>query len=260
MPESLRRRLGKRRFFMMKPSALIGMFLLVLCAPLAHADFVISYQLTGGAATQCADVSSASPDNDAICFGAALTNLGSNVFARALIGAGSQDPGLTEEISDSLRIDNEGSKSETLTLWLADQDFTSPTGSGIQYVSSLSITSFGGAGSVQLESCIDKSNGTAPPSGTFCSSPAATLTSALEKYNFPLKASNSDSEMSYISLTNTPYALSEKITLVLGAGSKVNLVTSQTLSVPEPASLILLGSTLLGASLMVRRRIWSKRA
>jgi len=232
---------------MRKFSSVLGAVAILGCASLAHANYVIGYSVNGGAAALCDNNVS---DDAAGCF-AVATSIGGGLTVTSLTGA-SNSPGLPSGA------DQEGStttitatSAATLTIWFAAQNFTNPLAPpalAIDYASNVSITTFlkGSSGSVALESCVDQSNGTAPPVGTFCSAPAATLTNLVLPISGALGGSASNTVGESFTPLHSPFSLSQRVDLILGAGTKVNLVTSQALSpVPEPASIVLFGGAML---------------
>jgi len=232
---------------MKKRTALVGVLALMGCASLANADIQISYSISsvnGGAQTLCGTAASST--------GPVTCSLSGSDITIEVLSASSNSPGtpdLAELFGSALFIST--SAAVNGTIWISAQGFTAPTTTHIpyNYESSLSVTSTTGTGSVGMESCIDTSNGLAPPTGAYCSSPAATPLNATEGYSGG--SSNSDTPKSQItSLTADPYySLSEQITLDLGTGSNLNIITSQSLAptpVPEPSSIMLLGATTLG--------------
>lgn len=235
---------------------LMGTALFIFCASLAHANFQISYSLNGGGAINCANSAS---NLSATCFSTS-TNIGGGVSIFTLQGT-SNSPG-TASLgfqTGSLTQITTGAAPATLDIWVAAQGFTSPsTPPAISYESSLTLIPTTGTGSVSLESCVDTSNGTAPPLGTFCSAPAATLTNGPLAYNDAISAA-SNSFGTINTLTATPYSLSQEIVLSLGANTVLQIQTRQLLTpTPEPAALALLGTTLLGAAFLLRRKKLSK--
>jgi hypothetical protein len=102
-------------------------------------------------------------------------------------------------------------------------------------------------------SCIDEVNNTFPAcpgtiqSGTVSPSVVGNGTQV---------TSYDQSTQSIVTNLPQPYELGEIITFTLGAGASLNFSTSSTLSptVPEPASVVLLGSMLLGVTGLLRKR------
>jgi len=239
---------------------LFGVFLVAACSPLAHADMQISYQFTSpaGTATLACTTVTGSPSTvggiTTLCF-PSQTNIGNNIEVLDLSSTEQQTSSHSEQLGSDLEIQNLGSSTVDLTIWLAGNNFTAPTAPpDINYSSKLSITTNTGIGTIGLESCVDTSNNLAPPTNTFCNTPASTLTNTNESYNGSSSNSNTVSTV-ITSLTTTPFTLSQKITLVLGAGSDLNIVTSQILTpVPEPMSIALLGGVLILISRAMRRK------
>jgi len=249
---------------MRKFTSVLGAVAILGCASLAHANYVIGYSLNGGAPLLCDNNVS---DTAAGCFGVA-TPIGGGITIFNLSGA-SNSPGLPSGA------DQEGStttitatSAATLTLWFASQNFSNPLAPpALDYASNVSITTFqaGSSGSVILKSCVDQSNGTAPPVGVFCGTPAATLTNAALAISGALGGSASNTVNGSVALLTSPFSLSQKVDLTLGAGTKVNLITSQALApVPEPASIVLFGGAMLfiiaGSRAARRKRNQSSQA
>jgi hypothetical protein len=235
---------------------LFGVVAVLGIGSLAHANYVIGYDLNGGGPTLCQNSAS---DNVASCF-AVPTSIGGGVTITNMSGTSNSPgaPSFSNQAGSTTTISTTGS-SAVLTIWFAAQDFSQPvTPPAIQYASNYSITTFqpGSSGSVALTSCVDQSNGTVPPVGTFCSSPAATLTNAGLTISGALGGSASNTVLGTIASLSAPFSLSQVVTLTLGANTSVNLITSQVLTpVPEPASLVLLGGVvLLVSSRLVRRK------
>jgi len=228
-----------------------GALLLACFAPLAHANFQISYQVGAGPIINCAN---SGTDTLASCFAVpTVIDATSGLQITQLTGT-SNSPGTASQARQTGSVvDIINTNAVTLKIWLAAQDFTAPTTPpAIDYKTSLTIIPTTGIGSATLESCVDTSNGTAPPLGSFCSSSAATLNNATSYAGTTSLASNNESTISSLSGT---YSLSQLLTLTLGAGSEVEVQTRQVLTpVPEPISIALLGAVFLLTSRSILRK------
>lgn len=237
---------------MKKLAGFLGVLLLVACAPLAQAAIQISIDSGGGPAICGTNASSAGP---VTCSAVAGPGFTIDVLSASSNSPGS--PALSQQFGSTLVIRT--TAAVDLTIYMSAQGFNAPTTPpGITYASSLSITATTGTGTADLTSCVDTSNGLTPPTNPFCSSPAATIVNDQESYSGA--SSDSKTKTTTIStLTTTPYALAQQITLHLGAGSNLNVISSQVLSnVPEPASFAFLGTMLLGAGAVLRKKLMNR--
>jgi hypothetical protein len=232
----------------MKPlSGFLGLLLLASGAQLAQANFLISYEINN-ALVRCT-----------------VGTIGFIPCGPSPISSGvdlSVDAAGTPGISTSVQtldatvsIMNTSAATETVIIWIAAQDFLPPTTPNIGFSSTLSTISTAGMGFTDLESCIDASNGLAPPPpDTFCTSPAGTLTNPVEAYSGISSATNTVA--STISSPTGPYSVAEMITLELGPGSTLPVTTSLSVTpVPEPTSItLLLGGVVLLTGHAIRRK------
>jgi hypothetical protein len=167
-----------------------------------------------------------------------------------------------EEFGSTLHIINASSLTRSVTLWIAAQDFTFPTITpmtpSITYSSEVALTSTLGSGTVDLTSCVDETNGLAPPTNPFCPLGTPSLTNMTQ--SFSGASSHNNTVMESLSAITTPFSLSQVITLSLNAHSELNVNTSQILTpVPEPGNVMLLGTALFlvfsGARIARRRKL-----
>jgi hypothetical protein len=101
---------------------------------------------------------------------------------------------------------------------------------------------------------VDTSNGLAPPTDPFCSSGTSLSNNAIS-ITGP-GGNDSDTVSTSIASLAAPFSVSQHITIALAAGSALNTQTSTILTnIPEPASMMLLGSALLGLTVAFRKKL-----
>lgn len=227
-------------------SLAVGM--VALLAPLGQAAIQISFSVNGGAVTNCAlNPISTGP---AVC---ALVASGPVTILQ--VSATSNSPGgpiNAQEFGSTLQIMS--TAAATLDLFIGAQDFTFPvTPPPINFASSISTTSTTGTGTSGLVSCVDTTNGLGPSFSAFC--PAGpSLTNVTLPFG-PGPDSTANTVTTTIASLSAPFSLEQHISLVLSAGSNLNVITNTVLTpVPEPMSIALLGGVLLLISLQLRRK------
>lgn len=226
--------------------------------PLAHANFAITYSVNGAAPSTCINNTDSTNDTGVTeCF-SSLTAIGGGISAQDMSGT-SNSPGAAGVTSFQTSSDTTiiASTAATLDIWLSAQDFVNPhTPPGpVTYTSSLTLIPTSSAStSVTLVNCVDENNALPPGlGGTFCGAPAGTLNNALVGSG---NTSVSNNNSGTITTLTAPYSLEEHITVVLAAGSHLEIQTSQDLSsVPEPVSAVLFGTLLVGLGIFRRRQL-----
>jgi hypothetical protein len=229
---------------MNKLAGFVGVLALVAAAPLARADFSISVN-----GTVCNSSVSASPNGNLTC--ASVTPV-AGVTITDLALTGTQTAGFSQQLGTTLLITNTSGVSQTITIDIADTNFSSPTTPpSISDHSGATLDNTTATNSYQLSSCVNQAN-----TVVFCTTPApgeappnATLT---------LTGANTTSNESTGTITSlsADFALVQQLTITAAAGSDFNVTSSQILTpVPEPASVLLMGGMLVGISGMLRKKL-----
>ncbi len=239
---------------MNKFAGFVGVLAMVAVAPLARADYNLSVNNV-----DCAKAASATPNIVAACLVPVTPIAG--VTVTILSTQGTQAPTFSEQLSSTVSVMNNNAGSETITFGAGITNFTSPTippFTGINDASSITLDETRGGATGTLVSCVDQANSLAPPDGSCTDAPgmagpnpAVTVTGA---------QTNGNTVFGNITALSAPFSLQQVLTLTLKGNTSLNFTLTQILTpVPEPASLVLFGSTLLGAGLFFRRKLQSKR-
>ena len=137
-------------------------------------------------------------------------------------------------------IDINAAAAGTLILWVTETGLTDPLGS-VSFTSGLTSNLFAGAiSSVTVSTFFSPTDDISPPNGT-----------QLAKATFT--GLGSDSFITPFNTGTGPYSLQEVFTIVATGAGATNLTIDLT-PVPEPASVALLGSGLIGLGWLRHRR------
>ena len=235
----------------------------IFVASAAQASFTAIITSTGGGGPVNLTGSSAAPAAPGtlqigptnVSINSPQTN-GTQLFSITNFTATSNSPSATNqavEVGSSVQIMNTSGATETLTIELTDDGFTSPVGANLQASAhgTLSWSLTNTQNSTDVVTAESVVNGT-PVANTFTSNTLNANTSQIDlSTNMPLANGG-------LGTLRSPYSLGSNLTVTLKGGDSVNVAWSSTVSaVPEPTATSLMGMGGLGALLLLggRRKI-----
>jgi hypothetical protein len=234
---------------MNKLAGFLSVLAMVAGAPLARADFQIAVN-----GVVCNALVTGNPTGSLTCpsVSGAAFGLPTGVTITNLAVTGTNNPGFAQQLGTTLLIQNTTGAAVTITIGLSDTGFTSPvTPPIITDASGAMLNNTTGTNSFTLTSCVNQAN-----NPLFCPSPAPG--EAPQNPTLTITGANTQSNETngMITALASPFSLVQRLSISAGANSNFNVKSSQVLSnVPEPTSVLLLGTVLLGVTGLLRKRV-----
>jgi hypothetical protein len=236
---------------MNKLASLLGVLAMVVAAPLARADFELSID-----GATCASGISATPNVTGVCTG--TVTIAPGVTVNTFSTTGTQTAAFSQQLSSTVAVQNLTAAPVTITFGAAISNFSSPTAPpnpSISDASSITLNETLGSTTGTLTSCVDQSNGLVPPATPFCTTPAPGQAGPNPSVTVTGSQTAGNTTTGSITLLHAPFSLAQELTLVLQPNTSLNFTLTQVLTpVPEPASIVLLGTLLVGIGAVVRKR------
>ena len=232
-----------------KAAALAATAALVALPAVAHAGVIVEYSLNGTDwFTVCTDGTTC--QGSASALGGALTITIAGITQ-------STSPGTADIFTAATQIKYTGAGVANIVLRYAGDGFTAPTSGTLRSnLSGTGVNNTSSSNTVAFTSCAVTANiGTNPGSPHASDVPcpggitAPTLSPAINIGNF------SESSATSVASIGTPYMLAQNLDVHIAAGSTLNFANSTDLvAAPEPSTIMLMGTGLLGLVGFVRRR------
>jgi hypothetical protein len=175
------------------------------------------------------------------------------------IATAASSPFLGNDYLSEMHLDNMNittTTGGTLTLTLEDTGFTATVGSPAALTSTIGGSFGWGGGSITTQSFVNTLNSApnlgpnGPPTTAVTYPSTGTVSTAQQTYTSQAFGGQSSVEF----VATGPYALFSRTVFTLNAGSVGSFNLNTSVATPEPASLLLFGSGLIGVARLVRRR------
>jgi hypothetical protein len=176
-----------------------------------------------------------------VATGASLGSLsGSGVFGDftyKIIGVSTDNTAtLSDILSSATSIQNNSTAWHTLSVRVSSQDYTLPSGPAVRVESGMGASLSAGTLVATFQAYADKANGLAGTSD---------FTVGLQTCTFNVSTCDTGSGSGTFTRTTGAYSLTTVANLTMSGGGIANFSTHENVNVPEPSSLVLLGSGML---------------
>jgi hypothetical protein len=237
---------------MNKLAGFLSVLAMVAGAPLARADFAINVNgVPCNAAPNPNPLIQASPNGSLECASVAVAT---GVTITDLAVTGLQASSFSQQLGTTLLVQNTTASAVTITIDIGDSNFSAPvTPPNVSDSSGSTLNVATGTNSITLTSCVNQLNGVLG-----CGSAAPGMAPANPMLTQSGAGTLSNETTGTITSLHSMFSLTQHIVLSAGANSNFNITTSQVLVsgvIPEPTSVLLLGTVLLGVTGLLRKKV-----